>query len=314
MSGEVSVLMSVYNEEVPILEEAIESILKQTYRDIEFVIVLDNPLKEELKQILSQYSQADRRIKVLVNEQNLGLVKSLNRGLALCTGRYIARMDADDRSSVGRIETQKRYLEEHGYDFIFSNVTYIDQHGNFLSETADRELNEAQLKKVLSTLNISNHPTWFVRKEVFETLRGYREIPYCEDYDFILRSLLHGYRVGKQNASLLRYRVREEGISRTHALNQFLNMRGLAKVYRKGRINDKKTVEAMLAKARKRASGRADHHYSRASHVFDKGVAAYQTGLPLEGVPYFLRAAQISRYSVLKLFDLFKYSRVLKGL
>lgn len=314
MNEKVSVLMSVYNEDPPVLEEAIRSILKQTYPDLEFVIILDNPSNERLKAILQQYQQADSRIQLHINEQNVGLVQSLNRGLAFCTGRYIARMDADDISLPERLETQKRFLEEGGYDFIFSNVTYIGDQGNVIAETTSRELGERQLKKVLGNLNIANHPTWFIRKEVYEALQGYREIPYCEDYDFILRSLLQGYRVGKLNVSLLRYRLRSDGISNSNALNQFLNMRGLAKIYRKGKLHDQQAVEGMLERAKRRTSQKADHKYSVAAREFDKGVAAYQAGLPLKGAQSFLKASSISQFYLLKLFDLLKYRRVLKGL
>ena len=88
----VSVIMCVYNEQEIWLREAIESILSQTYNNIEFIIILDNPHNYELKEIINEYSMKDSRIKLIVNEKNIGLIKSLNKGLGISKGKYIARL------------------------------------------------------------------------------------------------------------------------------------------------------------------------------------------------------------------------------
>ena len=95
MSKLVSVVMSVYNTDERYLRGSIESILAQTYQYFEFIIVLDHPT-DGLDQIVKEYESRDSRIVVLVNEQNLGLTKSLNIALGRARGEYIARMDADD--------------------------------------------------------------------------------------------------------------------------------------------------------------------------------------------------------------------------
>lgn len=95
-SDKVSVIMSVYNEEIGILREAIESILNQSYKNIQFIIIIDNPGYEDAKKILNEYSKEDKRIEIIENYENIGLVNSLNKGLKLANGEFIARMDADD--------------------------------------------------------------------------------------------------------------------------------------------------------------------------------------------------------------------------
>ena len=102
----ISVLMSTYNETESELSQSIESILHQTYRNIQFLIVNDNPANPTLAHTLSRYAASDSRIQIVENEQNLGLVASLNRGWKLAKGQYIARMDADDIALPHRLESE----------------------------------------------------------------------------------------------------------------------------------------------------------------------------------------------------------------
>ena len=102
----ISVIMSTYKEDEELLRESIESILNQTYKDIEFIIILDYPDNEIHQKVICEYASKDKRVHFYINQKNLGLTKSLNRGISLCTGDYIARMDADDISLSDRLEKQ----------------------------------------------------------------------------------------------------------------------------------------------------------------------------------------------------------------
>lgn len=105
----VTVLMSVYNGE-KYLREAINSILNQTFKDFEFLII-DDGSTDSSRDIISSYG--DPRIRLLGNEKNMGLTRSLNKGLTLAKGEYIARMDADDMSTYDRLEKQVAYMDTH---------------------------------------------------------------------------------------------------------------------------------------------------------------------------------------------------------
>ena len=106
----LSVVMSVYNEPTEWITQSIDSILNQTFRDFEFIIINDNPEREENESLLNSYSQKDKRIVVIKNEQNLGLTKSLNIGINEAKGDYIVRMDADDYSFPERFEKQVQFM------------------------------------------------------------------------------------------------------------------------------------------------------------------------------------------------------------
>lgn len=98
----VSVIMPVYNAKQQFLEQAIESILQQSYANLELIII-DDGSEQPTKNILAKYKNQDNRVKVFSNDKNSGIVYSLNRALKLCCGEYIFRMDADDVSDSNRI-------------------------------------------------------------------------------------------------------------------------------------------------------------------------------------------------------------------
>lgn len=106
----VSVLMPVYNTKYDFLRQAIESILSQTYEDFELIIINDASTDNAEDVILSY---KDNRIKYYKNERNLKLIATLNKGLDLCSGKYIARLDSDDYCSSQRLEKQVEYMDTH---------------------------------------------------------------------------------------------------------------------------------------------------------------------------------------------------------
>lgn len=106
----ISVLTTVYNARSGDLRQAIESILNQTYENFEFIIINDASTNDTEDVILSY---KDKRIKYFKNKKNLHIIASANKGLDLCSGKYIARLDSDDYSAPERLERQVEYMEEH---------------------------------------------------------------------------------------------------------------------------------------------------------------------------------------------------------
>lgn len=107
----ISVLMSAYNSE-KYVAEAIESILNQTFKDFEFIIVNDGST-DKTAEIIAQYAKSDKRIKFIDNKNNAGIVAALNQGLDFCNGEYVARMDSDDISLPERFAKQLKYMDGH---------------------------------------------------------------------------------------------------------------------------------------------------------------------------------------------------------
>lgn len=231
MEDLISVIMSTYNESISDLRESIESILKQTYSNIELIIVIDNPNNEELKEFI--FSLEDPRVHIIKNKSNIGLVKSLNKAINEAKGKYLARMDADDICSINRLELQKKYLEKNNLDFVGGSLCLIDENGNFISKLHFPS-KHYQIKFFLKWGSCIPHPTWMVRKEVYTELNGYRDVPRCEDYDFICRAAQNHFKLGNVDEYILRYRIRSNSISNSNREEQFILRRFISSKRRKG--------------------------------------------------------------------------------
>lgn len=311
MDDLISVIMSTYNEEPEWLRASIDSILAQTYSRIEFIIILDNPKNSVIYEILEGYQEADNRIKVIVNEKNLGLVNSLNIALNHCNGNYIARMDADDISVRDRLKIQKEYLEKNNLDFVFAGMTIIDEDGNRVKEWPKDNLNHLEVEKGMAIFNISTHPTWFLKKDVYMALGGYRNIPHCEDYDFSLRALNQGYKIGKIGENLLMYRVRSNSISRSNTLEQFLICRKITKIYKTKRLEDLSFVNEEITKIKKNINKSLDKRFIVAESFYEEGVKLYREGQYFTAIFKLFNSVFTSKYILLKISDLFKYKIIL---
>ena len=232
----ISIIMSTYKEEETLLRESIESILNQTFKDFEFIIVLDYPDNNLHKKIIEEYSKIDNRIRFFVNENNLGLTGSLNRGLSLAKGEYIGRMDADDISLPYRLERQLEYIKKNQYDLIGGITQMIDEEGNSIFSIQKVPTDFNKIKKALRYGQCIAHPTWLGRKEVFDCLNGYRNIPLCEDFDFTLRAVLNGFKISNLNETVLKYRMTKNSISRNNLYDQYLYMKYITNEYSNGNI------------------------------------------------------------------------------
>ncbi len=227
----ISVVMSTYNEKEVFLRQAIESILSQTYSDFEFLIGMDNPENESIKQVLREYERCDERIKVVINEQNIGLARTLNKLISMASGEIIARMDADDRSEPDRLEKQLCYMYDNGADIISCDVLVIDEDNHVLQEMKNLPSTDKKVKRILKYNNCVPHPGWLVKKNVYSVLGGYNETPYCEDYEFLLRARNKGFRFGNVNEMLINYRMTGISISRSNLYKQYLAMKCCQKKY-----------------------------------------------------------------------------------
>lgn len=177
----VTVLMSVYNGE-KYLKEAVDSILSQTFTDFEFLII-DDASTDRTPEILRSYR--DPRIRIITNEENLGLTKSLNRGLALVMGKYIARMDADDISYPQRIEEQVKYLEEfQNVGLVGSSFEIIDESGNIVSRNVYKNYTSENIYYKLIFNNCIAHSSVMYRRDLVIKIGGYNErLTRTQDYD-----------------------------------------------------------------------------------------------------------------------------------
>lgn len=228
---DISVVMSVYNETQEEVSRAIESILTQSYKNFEFIIILDDPDNLSLKNLLEQYQQFDSRIKVYVNSKNIGLALSLNKGIKESTGKYIARMDADDVSLPDRLKKEYEVLNSNNIDVVFCNYTIVDSKGKYIS-SVERSYSNLKIREILPYNNIIAHPTVMFKKDLFYKVRGYRSFPCAQDYDLWLRMMDQGAVFHIVHDFLFKYTVRDSAISQKNKIKQFETSRYIKKLFK----------------------------------------------------------------------------------
>ncbi|MDW3094150.1 MAG: glycosyltransferase family 2 protein [Gammaproteobacteria bacterium] len=206
--------MSVFNGS-EYLEEAIYSIRNQSFKDFEFIIVDDGSIDNSIEIIQSSAIQ-DSRIKLIVNSENLGLAASLNKGMRLSAGKYIARMDADDVSASTRLQEQYNYMENHPDTIILG--TWMKPIGEVQGENIIWEMpvNNEEILANLCFDSVICHPSvmmrgeWIRQNEIEydETLRA------TQDYDLWIR-LSQEYSAKFENlpSALVSYRVHTNSVS-----------------------------------------------------------------------------------------------------
>lgn len=215
----VSVLMSVYNGE-RFLKSSVESILGQRFADFEFII-LDDGSTDSTWEILRKYSDRDPRIVLVRNEQNIGLTKSLNRGLKVARGEYLARQDADDISFSNRLELQVKFLEENpDIALVGTDIEIIDENGKHLNERNYPSNHESITAELLLKNHAIGHSTVMARLSALKELGGYDEkLPYAQDYDLWWR-LSRKKKVANLPEILLQWRDTPGSISRDRRVEQ----------------------------------------------------------------------------------------------
>lgn len=212
MESLISVIMSVHNEHPAYLKCAIDSICNQTYKKFEFIII-DDASDEECFAYLSEISLKDKRIRLYRNSKNIGLTKTLNKGLMLAKGEYIARMDADDFSLPKRFEKQISYLKTHtNIAILGTGVVSFGEANVFMSPM--RGLTPQQAKCQLFFTSSLCHPSVMIRKDFLDKFRlTYAEdVKKGQDFDMWERSSVLGD-VAVMQEVLLYYRLHKDQIT-----------------------------------------------------------------------------------------------------
>lgn len=216
MAPKVSVVMSVYNGG-EYLREAIESILHQTFKDFEFVIVDDGSTDSTCK-ILTTYR--DERMTLVRNQENLGLARSLNRGLEIARGEYVARQDADDVSLPERLAQQLEFLEEHPEVGVVGGAVQIIDGGGNASDIWRFPGEHGVLKWRLCFGNPIMHSTVMMRREIVNRVNGYDvEMEVAMDYD-LWRRLSSVTRLANLQDVLVWLRRHEDSVTSKHFVQQ----------------------------------------------------------------------------------------------
>ena len=209
----VSVLMSTFNSEKT-LERAIDSILNQSYENIEFLICNDGSTDNSIK-ILEKYSNLYEKINVINNRKNVGLTKSLNLLISKSRGDFIARQDADDYSDPERIKEQIKYCINNKFQAVFTRSYNLNNNSSM------QKISYLIPYKIL--VNFKNpfvHGTMFISSKIIKTMGGYDENFYfAQDYK-LYRGLIENRVKIKKERKILYHLNTKENISSLYKKEQ----------------------------------------------------------------------------------------------
>jgi len=203
----ISVVMSIFNEPIRYIDLAIESMINQTIRPLEIIVILDNPKYREAANFLKSFTYKYKNIKVIFNERNIGLGPSLNKGVKIAKGIFIARMDADDISLKRRLEIQYNIYTKYKIDILSSDFCFFIEKKDKIFLWQRKNRNKTILKQFKDFLkeNYPKHPTIFLRRRIL------LENPYVlkgrsQDIELFWRLKRKGYSFFEVNICLLLYR------------------------------------------------------------------------------------------------------------
>lgn len=202
----VSIIMAEYNTNLEQLKISVESILNQTYKNIELIIVNDCTVVSN-QIYLNDKAKVDNRIKIINNENNLGLAKSLNKAIDQSNGEVIFRMDSDDISLKNRIESQMKLIEK-GKSIVSSRAILIDEEENQIGKTKKIIFHNFFRRILLYKffLNSVIHPSIAAKREVFEEYKYNENVKYAQDYELWLR-MYPQYKIYFDSSLLIKYRI-----------------------------------------------------------------------------------------------------------
>ena len=206
----MSVILPVYNR-ADFVDEAVRSILKQAFEDFEFIII-DDGSTDGSSAVLQKLARKDTRIR-LVHKENSGLIASLNRGLDMAEGQYVARMDSDDISHPERFERQVRFLEANpSVGVLGTTADFIDADGRMSDSWPVPERSDVIAWRLLFN-NCMCHPSVMMRASVMDRLGGYAPWAiYAEDYELWTRAI-QITRVANLPDSLLQFRRHNDSVT-----------------------------------------------------------------------------------------------------
>jgi glycosyltransferase involved in cell wall biosynthesis len=238
----VTVVMSVYNDE-PYLAEAVESILGQTFKNFEFLIV-DDGSTDKSSAILKKYAAKDKRIRLL-SQKNRGLVASLNRSIKEAGSEYIARQDADDKSAPNRLVKQIEFLKANpDVVIVGSSISVIDENGKSLHQHAVL-LNDLELREELLVRSPFAHGSVVFKRQAAIDAGLYNKASWpAEDYDFWLRLSDYG-QLANFDACLYTYREHDQSISQKNLVLQHKKVKAIRELAWKehSRLMPKKKID-----------------------------------------------------------------------
>jgi len=205
--NKVSIIMNCFNGE-RYLKQSLRSVLKQTYKNLEIIIIYDDNNKKDLIYI-KKIQKTDSRIKLLINKNNIGAGLSRNRGIKISKGKFLAFLDADDFWHKDKIEKQINFM--HSNNYLISHTTYLILNNNRIVATRAAK-NFYILDELIYSCDIGLSSV-IIKKKVFSNKIKFSNLKTKEDYVLWLKILLKGIKIGGLDEKLVYWRKLDNSLS-----------------------------------------------------------------------------------------------------
>lgn len=226
----ISVILCIHKEPIDWIIESINSILNQTFNDFEFIIVNDNPSGKEHQELLHKFEISNKRIKVIFNQDNLGLTKSLNVALKVAKGKYIVRMDADDIAHRDRLVHQYSFMEENRH--LIASGSFIKFFGKLSRLENTLPTSSTDFANTLFLQNPLPHPSSIIRNDILKAngIKYDESLKYAQDYGLWVTLSDYGA-LSNIPKTLLKYRVNDSQVSIKNKIEQIYCAQIIRKKY-----------------------------------------------------------------------------------
>lgn len=191
----ISVIIPVWKPHFEQLKICIESIVNQTYKNLEIIISYrnENAFDEKFFRMINEFN--DSRIKIILNKKK-GFTNALNEAVVYASGKYIARMDADDSCKVDRIEKQIEFKKHHDYDIVGTWGKIISEEGKIIG-SIQVPISNTEIRKKIILHNPILHPSVLMDKKIFEDIGLYdTSFAHAEDYELWTRAIKNNLQIG----------------------------------------------------------------------------------------------------------------------
>lgn len=221
MSAKVSIIVPSYKRTKELFARAIQSLLEQSYENIEIVVVDDNAKPEhiEYRQALAEYIKELNSDKIVYvqNEENLGGALSRNVGIVAATGEYMTFLDDDDRYLKDKVAEQVQFMIENNIEMSFTDLSIHNENDKLIDyreHTNIKSFDKEYLLKYHLTKQIAGTPTFMVQKDILLAINGFENVPMGQEYFLMMKIINHGTKIGyvPQN-NVVAYRTKAEAIS-----------------------------------------------------------------------------------------------------
>lgn len=224
----VSVLMSVYIKEKPeYLKAAMDSILNQTRKADEILLMEDGPLTDELYEMIKGYQEKHPEIRTYIFEENVQLGRALAKGVELCKYDLIARMDTDDIAEPERLEKQIAYMEAHPEVHVVGGAIREFNDEGTISRVKEMPMTQEAIEDYVKLRNPLNHMTVMYRKDAILEAGNYQHFPFLEDYSLWSRMISMGYQIRNMEDVLVNARTSMALVRRRSGWSYYKNFKRL---------------------------------------------------------------------------------------